>query len=50
MNKEEKNEYIAVLPCWLERFIPNQNLTPYSLIIIPMKKDRLVFDSSLKYL
>ena len=46
LNKEERNKYVTVFPCWLERFFPNLFLTPQGLICKPGKKDRLVFDGS----
>ena len=44
MNKEERNKFIGVFPCWLERFLPHMYLTPQGLLVKPRKKDRLVFD------
>ena len=46
LNKEERNKYIAVFPCWLERFFPHLHLTPQGLVQKEGKKDRLVFDGS----
>ena len=46
MNKEERNKFVGVFPCWLERFLPNMYLTPQGLLIKPRKKDRLVFDAA----
>jgi hypothetical protein len=48
MNKEERNSYVMVFPCWLTRFIPDMHLTPQSIVVIPGKNDRLVFDGSAK--
>jgi hypothetical protein len=48
MNKEEKNSYVMVFPCWLARFIPDMHLTPQSIVVQPGKNDRLVFDGSAK--
>ena len=46
MNKEERNKFVGVFPCWLERFLPHMYLTPQGLLIKPRKKDRLVFDAA----
>ena len=48
MNKEERNCYVMVFPCWLSRFIPDMHLTPQSIVVLPGKNDRLVFDGSAK--
>eukprot|EP00978_Attheya_sp_CCMP212_P035536 scaffold155190_cov44-Attheya_sp.AAC.1 len=48
MNKDERNCYVMVFPCWLSRFIPDMYLTPHSIIVLPGKNDRLVFDGSAK--
>ena len=45
MNKEERNKFVGVFPCWLERFLPHIYLTPQGLLVKPRKKDRLVFDA-----
>ena len=46
MNKEERNKFIRVFLCWLERFLLHMYLTPQSLLVKPRKKDRLVFDAA----
>ena len=46
MNKEERNKFVGVFPCWLERFLPHMYLTPQGLLVKPRKKDRLVFDAA----
>ena len=45
MNKEESNKFVGVLPSWLEKFIPHMHLTPPWLLVKPIKKHSLVFDS-----
>jgi len=46
MNKEERNKFVGVFPCWLERFLPHIYITPQDLLVKPRKKDRLVFDAA----
>ena len=49
INKEERNNFLFALPCWLSRFLPHLHLTPQGLVMIEGKKDRLVFDGSFKF-
>ena len=46
MNKEDKNQYLLPLPCWMARFIKNLHVTPQGLVIKPGKNDRLIWDGS----
>ena len=46
LNKEERNKVLLPLPNWLARFIPHLHITPSAIVIIPRKKDRLIFDAS----
>ena len=46
MNKEDKNQYLIPLPCWLARFIRNLHITPQGLVVKPGKNDRLIWDGS----
>ena len=48
INKEEKNKYIMVFPLWIHRFIANLHLTPQSVVVIPGKNNRLVWDRSFR--
>jgi hypothetical protein len=48
MNKEERNCYVMVFPCWIARFVPDSHLTPQSILVICGKNDRLAFDGSSK--
>ena len=44
--KEDMYQYIATLPSWLPRFIPNLHLSPVGLIVNPSNNYRLVIDHS----
>ena len=46
MVKEDKREFVLTFPAWTTDLIPDLFLNPQALIVIPDKKDRLVFDSS----
>ena len=49
MNKEERNNYVVHVPCWLWRFVPHCFITPQHILEKPGKKDRQIFDASRKY-
>ena len=46
INKEERNKFLLAFPNWLVRFIPHLHITPIAIVIIPGKKDRLIFHAS----
>lgn len=46
MNKEDKNQYLILLPSWIARFIRHLHLTPQGLLVKPGKNDRLIWDGS----
>jgi hypothetical protein len=49
MNKEDRNNYVILLPHWLARFIPHLFITPQHILESPGKKDRQIFDASRRY-
>jgi hypothetical protein len=46
MNKDDKRDFVLTIPTWVVDFIPDAHVNPQALIMIPGKKDRLVFNSS----
>ena len=48
MNKEDMTCSLIHFPYQMTRFIPHIHVTPQGLIIKPGKKDRLMFDGSIK--
>ena len=46
--KESKYKYVMSFPSWIARFIPNLHLTPQGILIREGKKDRIIFDGSIK--
>ena len=46
--KEGKYKYVMTFPCWIARFVPNLHLIPQGISIREGKKDRIIFDGSIK--
>jgi hypothetical protein len=46
MVKEDKREFVLTFPAWITDLVPDLLVNPQALVVIPGKKDRLVFDSS----
>lgn len=49
MNKEEKNNFVIALPCWLWRFLPHLFFTPQHILEKVGKKDRQIFDAAYRH-
>ena len=50
VNKEERIKHLMAFPLWVQRFISNLHTTPQSLVVIPSKNDRLVWDGTVRLL
>ena len=48
LNKEHKYKYVMCFPGWISRFVPHLHVTPQGIVIKPGKKDRIIFDASIK--
>ena len=48
LNKEHKYKYVMCFPGWISRFVPHLHATPQGIVIKPGKKDRIIFDASIK--
>jgi len=46
LNKEDKREFVLTFPAWMTDLILDLHVNPQVLVMIPGKKDHLVFDSS----
>ena len=46
LNKEDKRDFVLTFPAWMTDLIPDLHVNLQALVMIPGKKDRLVFDSS----
>jgi len=46
LNKEDKQEFVLTFPAWMTNLILDLHVNPQALVMIPGKKDHLVFDSS----
>ena len=49
MNKEERNNFVIALPCWLWRFLPHIFFTPQHILEKLGKKDRQIFDAAFRH-
>jgi len=46
LNKEDKRKFVLTFPVWMTDLILDLHVNPQALVMIPGKKDCLVFDSS----
>ena len=49
MSEEEKNNFVGVFLCWLQKFLPHVCLTLQGSLIKPRKKDRLILNTACSY-
>jgi len=47
LNKEDKQEFVLTFPAWMTDLILDLHMNPQALVMIPEKKDCLVFDLSI---
>ena len=46
MNKEDRNQFLIPLPCWLARFLKHLHITPQGLLVKKDKNDRMIWDGT----
>jgi len=46
LNKEDRNQFLIPLPCWLARFLKHLHITPQGLLMKKDKNDRMIWDGS----